>query len=406
MPFLLLLLGWTASRWLLVKQTYGPQRWIFGDVHYYFSELANEKQGGEALKEYPEANLWLLRVIDLFAPDNQASIEQYYVGFILSLDLLFFALLIHRKHYLAGIFWVLFGFVVGPIFLTRLDLVPGLLVGVFAYLLARHPKVSAAFLAAATMMKLWPGVLAASLVGHWKSKQSWLRIGVFVGSMAAMALVTITTQGFDRLLSPLDYQAERGLQIESIAATPFIVLAATGGGGYQIRYAASKSFEITGPGVDTATSVASAALYLTVLLAAAVVLRRLFRHTWRSSEAIALAMVLIVAVLVTNKVFSPQYMVWLAPITAVILCFTPNRLAKINAVVVLAITWLTQYVYPGNYDSLMTNDPDFMPTLALATRNILMVVLLVLTVLWWRREATAPVPALDDQASEASTRVN
>lgn len=390
----------------MVKQTYGPQRWIFGDVHYYFSELANEKQGGEALKEYPEANLWLLRVIDLFAPDNQASIEQYYVGFILSLDLLFFALLIHRKHYLAGIFWVLFGLVVGPIFLTRLDLVPGLLVGVFAYLLARHPKVSAAFLAAATMMKLWPGVLAASLVGHWKSKQSWLRIGVFVGSMAAMALVTITTQGFDRLLSPLDYQAERGLQIESIAATPFLVLAATGGGGYQIRYATSKSFEITGPGVDTATSVASAALYLTVLLAAAVVLRRLFRHTWRSSEAIALAMVLIVAVLVTNKVFSPQYMVWLAPITAVILCFAPNRLAKINAVIVLAITWLTQYVYPGNYDSLMTNDPDFMPTLALATRNILMVVLLVLTVLWWRREATAPVPAADDQASEASTRVN
>lgn len=388
----------------MVKRTFGPERWIFGDVYYYFSELAKERGGDVALKEYPEANLWLLRIIDHFAPDNQAAIEHYYVGFILALDLLFFAMLIHRKHYLAGVFWVAFGFVVGPIFLTRLDLIPGLLVGVFAYFVARHPKVSAAFLAAATMMKLWPGVLATTLVGHWKSKQSWLRIAVFAGTMLAMALVTITTQGFDRLLSPLDYQAERGLQIESVAATPFIVLAATGGGGFQIRYAASKSFEITGPGVDTATSLASIALYLTVLGAAAVVIRRLIRHTWRAQESIALAMVLILAVLVTNKVFSPQYMVWLAPITAVILCFNPNRLAKINAALVLVIIWLTQYVYPGHYDSLMTNDPDFMPTLALASRNILMVVLLVLTVVWWRREASAPVPAT--QASEASTRVS
>lgn len=381
----------------MVKQTFGPYRWIFGDVLYYFSDLAKEKSGGVALKEYPEANLWLIRVMDAFAPDNQAGIMNTYVGFILALDLLFLAVLIHRRHFLAGAFWVAFGFVVGPIFLTRLDLIPGLLVGVFAYLLARHPKVSAAFLAAATMMKLWPGVLATSLVGHWRSKQSWLRIAVFGGTMIAMALVTIVTQGFDRLMSPLGYQAERGLQIESVAATPFIVLAATGGGRYQIRYAPSKSFEITGPGVEMATTIASTALYITVLLAAAVVVRRLLRKNWNSSESIALAMVLIMAMLVTNKVFSPQYIVWLAPITAVILCFAPTRLAKINAGIVLVITWLTQYVYPGNYDSLMSNDPDFMPTLALATRNILMVVLLVLTVVWWRREA---------QASEASTRVS
>lgn len=382
----------------MVKQTFGPQRWIFGDVHYYFKELAKERSGGVALKEYPEANLWLLRMVDRIAPDTQAGMEHTYVAFILILDFLFLALLIHRKHYLAGAFWVAFGLVVGPIFLTRLDLIPGLLVGVFAYLLATHPRASAAVLAAATMMKLWPGVLAASLVGHFRSKQSWIRIAVFVGTMATMAGITIVTQGLDRLLSPLDYQAERGLQIESIAATPFIVLASRGGGEYTIRYAESKSFEITGPGVEVATHVASAALYLTVLCAAIVVLRRLLRSTWRSQEAIGLAMVLIMAVLVTNKVFSPQYMVWLAPITAVILCFKPTLLAKINAALVLLIVWLTQYVYPGNYDSLMTNDPDFLPTLALASRNLLMFVLLLTTVIWWRRLMATATPATPARA--------
>lgn len=382
----------------MVKQTFGPQRWIFGDVHYYFSELAKERQGQVALKEYPEANLWLLRIIDRIAPDTQAGMEHYYVAFILLLDLLFFALLIHRRHLLAGAFWVAFGFLVGPIFLTRLDLIPGLLVGIFAYLLSRHPKVSAAFLGAATMMKLWPGVLATVLVGHYKSKQSWLRIGVFVGTLMVMALVTIITQGFDRLTSPLDYQTERGLQIESIAATPFIVLAATGGGGYTITYAASKSFEITGPGVTVATQLASVALYLTVLAAATVVVRRLTRQSWRSWESTALCMVLIVAVLVTNKVFSPQYMVWLAPITAVSLCISNGLFPKINAVLVLVITWLTQYVYPGHYDSLMTNHPDFMPTLALVTRNLLMVALLVVTILWWRSERKSITPATQEHA--------
>ncbi|QTH59689.1 DUF2029 domain-containing protein [Corynebacterium hindlerae] len=393
MPFLILLSGWALSRWLMVKQTFGRQRWIFGDVHYYFSEIAKERTGQVALKEYPEANLWLIRLIDRFAPDTQSGVEYWYVGFILVLDLLFLAVLIHRKHYLAGAFWVAFGFVVGPIYLTRLDLIPGLLVGVFAYLLARHPKVSAAFLGAATMMKLWPGVLATVLVGSIKSKQSWLRISVFGGTLVAMALVTILTQGIDRLLSPLQYQSDRGLQIESIAATPFMVLASTGGGEYTVRYAESKSFEITGPGVDVATQLANIALYLTVLAAALIVLRRLSKHTWRSWESIALSMVLIVAVLVTNKVFSPQYMVWLAPITAVSLCFTHAKHARINAVLVLLITWLTQYVYPGHYDSLMTNDPDFLPTLALTTRNVLMVVLLGETISWWRHEARQPMRA-------------
>lgn len=404
MPFVLLLLGWAFSRWVLVKQSYGRHHWIFGDVHYYFSELAKEKNGEIALKEYPEANLWLLRMVDRIAPDNTPGMEHYYVGFILVLDFLFLALLIHRKHYLAGAFWVVFGLVVGPIFVTRLDLIPGLLVGVFAYLLATHPKVSAAFLAAATMMKLWPGVLAATLVGPLKNRQTWLRIAVFVGTMVAMALVTIVTQGVDRLLSPLGYQSARGLQIESIAATPFIVLAATGSGGYRIFYAPSKSFEITGPGVETATQLSSLALYATVLCAAIVVLRRLLRNTWRSTEAIGLAMVLVLAVLVTNKVFSPQYIVWIVPITAVILCFAPTKLAKINAVMVLVIVWLTQYIYPGHYDSLMTNTPDFMPTLVLTTRNLLMFVLLVSTVVWWRRDLSesagkhAAKPAMPERA--------
>ena len=384
---ILLLLGWAISRFYLVQQTFGRHRWIFGDVHYYFEEIAKERIGDIALKEYPEANLWLIRLIDRLAPDSVSSFEHYYVGFILALDLLFFALFFFRKHYLASWFWVAFGFVVGPIYLTRLDLIPGLLVGLFAYSLASRPNLAAAFLAAATMMKLWPGVLASVLVGHYRSLKSWLRLAVFGGTIVAMALATIMTQGFDRLLSPLGYQTTRGLQIESIAATPFVLLASTGSGSYQVSYASSKSFEITGPGVAVATQLASLALYAVVFFAVVIVVRALFRPEWRPQEAIPLALVLIMAVLVTNKVFSPQYVVWLAPIVAVSLCFTTTRPARRAAVLILVITWLTYLVYPVYYVALTTDHPELGPALLLSLRNILMLTLLALCVQWWRREA-------------------
>ncbi|MEJ6013977.1 hypothetical protein WG936_09020 [Corynebacterium sp. H127] len=398
---ILLVLGWAVTRLLLVRQSFGRHRWIFGDVHYYFSEILKERSGQVALKEYPEANLWLIRLIDHFAPDSQTSIEYSYVGFILVLDFLFFLLLLRRGHRLASWFWVAFGLVVGPIYLTRLDLIPGLLVGVFAYLLARHQKLAAAFLGAATMMKLWPGVLAAVLVGHFKSLQSWLRIAAFGGTMVVMALITTLTLGFDRLLSPLSYQGERGLQIESVAATPFMVLASTGGGGYRISYAPSKSFEVVGPGVATATQVASLALYAVVLFAAFILLRRLTSLTWRASESVALAVVLTVAMLVTNKVFSPQYIVWLAPIFAVALCFSKSPKLRQAAVLVLVITWLTQLIYPANYTTLMTNDPDFLPTLLLTLRNAAMILLMVLSLQWWRWETRQPLAAVHNPPEAA-----
>ena len=64
--------------------------------------------------------------------------------------------------------------------------------------------------------------------------------------------MTIAVGGWSRLWSPLAYQADRGLQIESVSATPVMVRFAADPDGYRVCfYSPFKAYEITGPRVST-----------------------------------------------------------------------------------------------------------------------------------------------------------
>ncbi|MDU0479679.1 hypothetical protein QVA66_10585 [Staphylococcus chromogenes] len=384
--FPLVVLAWAVTRWIVIRDAYGRTSWIFGDVSYYFSDLTKEKTGQIALREYPEANLWLLRPLARLIDATQWPPNAVYIGFVLVLDAIFLAALVWGKHWRGTWFWVAFGLVAGPIFVSRLDIVPGMLVGLVALFLASHPKVASALLALATMMKLWPGVLATALVGPARATGTWLRTGVFMLSITLLAGVTVVTQGLDRLLSPLDYQNVRGLQIESVAATPFMVLASARPGTYHIQYAASKSFEIAGQGVSTGVSIASWSLYAVVLLAAAEVVRRLLAPEWNTDESVALAVLLVIAILVTNKVLSPQYLMWLGPILAVAL--SRSRALALNVLAVLSIlcAYLTYLVFPKHYGDIIGGMVKFDGIMPLLLRNVVLVIMLVIAALWWWRE--------------------
>lgn len=406
----LLVLAWLLGRGLIIHDAYGRTNWIFGDVSYYFEDLKKEQQGQIALREYPEANLWILRPLSRIIDATQFDPKLVYIGFVLFVDAIFLLALIWGKHWRGSWFWVLFGFVAGPIFVSRLDIVPGMLVGLFALFLASRSRVASALLAVATAMKLWPGVLAAALVGPLRARGTWWRVGSFVATMAALAGFTIATQGLERLLSPLGYQNVRGLQIESVAATPFMLLASAKPGSYKVEYAASKSFEISGPGISAGVAVASWALYAVVLFAALAVARRAFGKRWDAQESVALAVLLVVAILATNKVLSPQYMLWLGPILAVALSRSRSRLLNWLAGMTVVCTYFTYLIFPKHYGDLISGAVKFDGIMPLLLRNILLVAMLAVAAAWWwqeqrggRQRAASPVPGY---ASEASTRVS
>lgn len=381
--------------YLLVNEK-GP----LGDVRYYLEGVYGSNPSD--MTEYPQVGTW---PSVLLARLTGYDFERYAVGFtamVLLADATFLALLLrhHRTTpgaYSAGWFWVFFGTAAGHVFAWRLDLYPALLVAGAGALLATRPRLASVLLAWATAAKLWPGVLAAGLVGRATSRDTWQRLAAFFGSLLALCLGVATLTSVDRVLSPLTYQGERGLQIESLAATWFVYQAHRQPDVWTMGYAASKSYEITGPGVDTAIALSTIAMGAALLWIAGVALVHFLRGCWSPHSTLVFFLAAILLLIATNKVFSPQYIVWLGPILAVALrspiptstngqrqrAVDIKGVRAIMAVLAVGTAALGTVIYPYGYDYIwffVGENPN--PVYALLLRNLLILAMTAFAMYW------------------------
>ena len=383
-------LGWILSRLVLARLIIADPM-PFGDVHYYHFGLFGPDP--TAMTEYPDAGVWPVRLLAwLTTPEITAFLAGFMVMCLL-IDAAVLALLLRygrERRFVAGWFWVFFGVATGHVLWLRLDLFPGVLVAGAAALLLTRPVLGAAVLAGAAAVKLWPAVLAAGLVGGLRRAGTWLRVGAFFGSLLVLAGITWATSGFDRLLSPLTYQGDRGIQIESLAATPFLIAAHEDPEAYWRGYAASKSFEIHGPGTDMAVQVADWAMLVVLAFAVYWAVWQLLDDRWHPRPTVAFMLLVILLLMVTNKVFSPQYIVWIGPLLAVCLTMTRSRLVSAMAVLAVVAAALGLYVFPFHYTPIWEDPVNATTAIAvLALRNVVIVVLTVLAALWLAQETRA-----------------
>lgn len=356
---------------------------------YYFRNSLEEpqppSQGAVPLTEYPDAGLWPVRAIIQLSGDHAHVFLTLFSAVLITCSTAFFFYLLNRSHR-AALFWTAFTAAAGPIVYSRLDLIPGLLVAATAAALFTHPKLASALLGFAAMSKLWPAALAAGLVDKWNRSATWVRLAAFGGTLVVVGAITVLTSGWDRLVSPLTYQDVRGLQIESILATPLIVAATIFPGQWHIAKAPSKSFEIFGPGVDQLVTASSVLMVCTMLFGLAWALWHFLGDAWspRSTALFFLTMVLLL--IVSNKVFSPQYVVWFGPLLAVLVAKQPEEPGastqagtNSEADALRKLTWLsvltaalTTAVFPFTYN-LLFEGPHWFAALVLTVRNILMV---------------------------------
>ncbi|MDK4335969.1 DUF2029 domain-containing protein [Corynebacterium accolens] len=412
--------GWVLARLVLVyflKLDHSAR----GDVAYYFAGLYGNDP--TLMTEYPHAGTWPTIILSWFTGGDRGV---FYIGFTimtLLIDATFLALLLrhhqrNKRVFLASWFWVFFGTAAGHVFVWRLDIFPAVAVAGAAALLISHPKTGAALLGFATTMKLWPGVLAAGLVGRFNSANSWLRLVSFFGSVAALSALTVVTSGMDRLLSPLDYQGVRGLQLESVPATYLLLQAHLNPGKWHLGYAPSKSFEISGPGVDTAIMWSTVATAGMLVFALGWALYRFFAGGWTSRTTVAFFTLMVLLLIATNKVFSPQYIIWLGPLFAVVVRqqlparFVPIKICQgLLAVCAVAAAALGTYAYPFHYDYLWKYvGADLTPVYVLVARNVLILVMVLIALIWFileislsRRIEKAIVAASGlEQAQEAA----
>jgi len=284
--------------------------------------------------------------------------------------------------------WLAFLVALGPVALGRLDgiVVPLMVLALLAGV--GRPRLAAALMTVGAWIKVAPGALLLPLVAAVRRPvrdvvvPALVVCGVVVGAVTAGG-------GIGNIASFLTVQTARGLQVESVTATPWVV-ASLWRDDVVIRLNdVLITWEVVGPGTTTAAAAVDMALALAVGLVAGLLWWA--RTQGRSVAALVPgAFLTLIVLVVVNKVGSPQLLAWLAAPVAVMVgrpAAPGARWLRALATTTLAAAALTQVVFPWGYLRLLGGSGSI--TAILVLRNLLLVALVVLAVVGLLRAARA-----------------
>jgi hypothetical protein len=243
-------------------------------------------------------------------------------------------------------------------------------------------------------LKLMPVALVPFvfiLAGTWRKTRSVALAAVVAGIVPFVPFLVV---GAGALASgTVKGQMVRGLQIESVAASPYLVAQVLQPGSAQVQIPPGGSLTISGAGSDF--MVRAAPLVVLMLLVVVYVAvwraRRALRAGYEAIPVVFLAAML--AAMIGNKVLSPQHLLWLLPFVA--LC-TVGRLvlARMAGILMVVALVLTQVEFPGMYLRQMSLDP--VPLTIIAIRNAVLVAAFTLSVIAvWRYRGAGTADAAD-----------
>ena len=306
-----------------------------------------------------------------------------------------------RGNTAAGWWWVAFLALLGPIAVGRIDsvTVPLALIGML--LLASRPRAAAVVLAMATWIKIWPAALLAAIVIATRVRLRVV-IAAAVTSLAVIVVALLLGSG-SNVFSFITQQAGRGLQIEAPISTPFLWLAAASSPGTVVYYDTQiLTFQVTGPGTPGAAALMTPLLAVAALTIAALGVLAVRRGA-RATELLApLSLALVAALIVFNKVGSPQFIGWLAVpvILGAVAAIRGGESFRVPAALALVIAALTQLIYPYLYGYLVSVHPLML--IAITSRNLLLIALLAWAVRRVVRLARPHFASDDDRELDAT----
>ncbi len=381
-----IVLVWLATRLLLLVVLAAFERFVVGDVFYYHRKINALFAVGldRTLYEYPTPVVWILWLPYGASFGNRVGYLIAFVVFMLALDALFTYALWRataRRHDSAVDFWLIFVPLIGPLAYLRFDMLPAVLAGGALLAARQKPWVTGALTGLGAAIKLWPALLIGAFMSYRSDRRPAGVAFAVVGF--GLALISLIFGGWSRLISPLTWQSDRGLQIESIWATPLMLARALRPDHWIVDISQYQAYEIFGPGVDTWVMISSVATLLGLVLIILLTVRA-FRHDGSTPAAIGFVVLAIVAIMtITNKTLSPQYLLWVGGPMAALLAYrpqaTPDEKRAISRVAgqVLILALLTQLVYPLLYDGYLGREGYAMiviSTIVTAIRNVALVV--------------------------------
>ncbi|MDI3403069.1 glycosyltransferase family 87 protein [Streptomyces cavernicola] len=280
----------------------------------------------------------------------------------------------------------------GPTAYARYDLmvtavaVLALLAGV------RHARVLGALVALGALLKVWPALLLLGTPRGPVTRRAWPAAAV-----TACVLLLAFTATMPGALAFLDFQRDRGTEVESLGALVLQVARAFGWPGRpQLNYG---SVEFLGPYVPLVSAAAQA---LTALALGWLLLWRLRARTWSPSTPCDAAFAAVLLFTTTSRVISPQYLLWLVGLAAVCLSYGAGRMRR-PALLTLAATGVTFLEFPVWFSHVV--EGDALGVSLLLVRNGLLVAATVTACLaLWRRTVTEVPPAGPHRVPEQPVR--
>jgi hypothetical protein len=356
------------------------------DLREGSNDLSLYRQAGESILrgevpyrdffiEYPPGSLPAFVPPALFSASQASFIDLFSVEMALALvaTLLLTALGTRRLRgsgawILPAATFALAAVLLYPVAVTRYDAVVALTLGLAVYFAAlggRYLPLAYASLGFGTAAKFVPALAVLPLA---LTRRGAVRSCAVFLAVVALFFVPFAVLGGQGLLQTFTYQAERGLQVESLAASVLIFLRSITSIVFE-----HGAFEVRGEGVDLASSFSP---LLTLLLLAVTG----FAMWWEFRRCGGLgveafprhAAALILAFMLGSRVLSPQYMIWLLPLVPL---SAGGFVGVIICALFLAACFTTTLVFPIHYGDLLSfRYPG--PELLLA-RNVLLIILWV-----------------------------
>jgi Glycosyltransferase family 87 len=380
-----IVIGWFITRLLMLVILASFERFVVGDVFYYHHKISALFTVGldRTLFEYPTPVVWILWLPYGASFGNRVGYLVAFVIFMLVLDALFTYALWRatgRRHNTAIDFWLIFVPLIGPLSYLRFDMLPAVLAGGALLAARRKPWVTGALTGLGAAIKLWPALLIGAFLSYRADRRQAGITFVIVGF--GLALMSLIFGGWARLISPLTWQSNRGLQIESIWATPLMLARAVRPEHWLVDISQYQAYEIFGPGVAAWITISNVATVLGLVVIILLTVRA-FRYHGSTPVAIGFVIVATVAIMtITNKTLSPQYLLWLGGPMAGLLVLrpyaSPEEQTPINRMAgqLLVLALLTQLVYPVFYDGYLGRQGGMMiilSTIVTAVRNIALI---------------------------------
>jgi uncharacterized membrane protein len=236
------------------------------------------------------------------------------------------------------------------------------------------PTLASVLLTVGAWIKVSPGAVLLPLFVVVKRRWRDVVLPAAVTCAVVIGLAWVLRGSLRTLFSFLGEASGRGLQIESVLATPVVLGHAIMGEEIWTYNDELSTVETWGPVANAMARVGDVALPLAAVAVAVLVWRA---RTKAADALVTGTLAMLATMIVTNKVGSPQFMAWLAP--AIVVALIRRRdlhLWALVAAITTAIAALTMLIYPLFYYQFLDGEA---PMLAVyVVRNLALVIVWVI----------------------------